>query len=77
MSFSLQTTISDLVQIPPHAFNDNQITRNDLEDRINEKYSNRVGDMHEQAQHQLTSTFYLGNSQGWTVYMYVRSAQGV
>ncbi|RVX73641.1 hypothetical protein B0A52_02531 [Exophiala mesophila] len=36
------TTISDLVQIPPHAFNDNQITRNDLEDRINEKYSNRV-----------------------------------
>ncbi|KEF63737.1 DNA-directed RNA polymerase III subunit RPC8 [Exophiala aquamarina CBS 119918] len=39
---TIQTTISDLVQIPPHGFRNNQITRDDLEDRINEKYSNKV-----------------------------------
>lgn len=37
-----KTTIADLVQIPPHGFRNNQITKNDLEDRINEKYSNKV-----------------------------------
>ncbi|KAI1617533.1 DNA-directed RNA polymerase III subunit C25 [Exophiala viscosa] len=36
------TTFDDLVQIPPHGFRNNQITRNDLEDRINEKYSNKI-----------------------------------
>lgn len=37
-----QTTFDDLVQIPPYGFRNNQITREDLEDRINEKYSNKV-----------------------------------
>ncbi|KIW22966.1 DNA-directed RNA polymerase [Cladophialophora immunda] len=36
------TTFDDVVQIPPHGFVNNQITRQDLEDRINEKYSNKV-----------------------------------
>ncbi|KAL2444660.1 hypothetical protein ABEF94_016908 [Exophiala dermatitidis] len=36
------TTFEDLVQIPPYGFLNNQITREDLEDRINEKYSNKV-----------------------------------
>ncbi|KIX01646.1 DNA-directed RNA polymerase [Rhinocladiella mackenziei CBS 650.93] len=39
---SHHTTFDDLVQIPPHGFRNNQITREDLEDRINEKYSNKV-----------------------------------
>ena len=38
----LQTTFDDLVQVPPHGIRNNQISRNDLEDRINEKYSNKV-----------------------------------
>ncbi len=37
-----QTTFEDLVQVPPHSFVNNKITRQDLEDRINEKYSNKV-----------------------------------
>ena len=37
-----QTTFEDLVQIPPHGLVNNKITREDLEDRINEKYSNKV-----------------------------------
>ncbi|KAJ9615586.1 DNA-directed RNA polymerase III complex subunit Rpc25 [Cladophialophora chaetospira] len=36
------TTFEDLVQIPPHGLVNNKITRQDLEDRINEKYSNKV-----------------------------------
>ncbi|KIW56475.1 DNA-directed RNA polymerase [Exophiala xenobiotica] len=36
------TKFDDLVQIPPHGFRNNQITQRDLEDRINEKYSNKV-----------------------------------
>ncbi|OAP63726.1 DNA-directed RNA polymerase [Fonsecaea erecta] len=36
------TTFDDLVQIPPHGFVNNQITEQDLEDRINEKYSNKI-----------------------------------
>jgi DNA-directed RNA polymerase subunit E'/Rpb7 len=36
----IQTTISDLVQIPPHEFY--KLSRDEVEDKINEKYSNRV-----------------------------------
>jgi hypothetical protein len=35
-----QTTISDLVQIPPHEFY--KLSRDEVEDKINEKYSNKV-----------------------------------
>ncbi|KAJ9628297.1 DNA-directed RNA polymerase III complex subunit Rpc25 [Knufia peltigerae] len=40
--FSQTTKFDDLVQIPPHGFTTNLITSKDLEDRINEKFSNKV-----------------------------------
>jgi len=65
----LQTTFDDLVQIPPHGIRNNQITRNDLEDKINEKYSNKV---------QRTTTIMvlilmvkLGCAERWTLHLHV------
>lgn len=40
IDFWVQTTISDLVQIPPHEFY--KLSRDEVEDKINEKYSNKV-----------------------------------
>jgi hypothetical protein len=38
-----KTKFEDLVQIPPHGIREGyKITREDLEDRINEKYANKV-----------------------------------
>ncbi len=37
------TTISDLVQIPPHMFSPQNLNdREKIEDKINEKYSNKI-----------------------------------
>ena len=40
MTYRRQTSIADLVEIPPHEFY--KLSRHEVEDKINEKYSNKV-----------------------------------